>query len=83
MEGRGQDVERKAMCLIRCALLTARLLISPSASSWFSKKELEAKEKAMPKSATDIPKTTGSGYEPPHFAAPLPKRVNIALKCNG
>ena len=86
LKGHGRSWSRRgaeAMCLIRCALLTGRKLIAPSASSWFSKKELEAKEKAMPRSATDIPKTTGSGYELPHFAAPLPKRVNIALKCNG
>ena len=68
-----------AMCLIRCALLTGRKLVAPQASSWFSERELKAKEDAMPQTATDIPSKVGHGQEMPIQSVKLPKGVEIAL----
>ncbi len=83
LKGHGRSWSRRgaeSMCLIRCAILTGRDLIAPIANSWFSERELKAKEKTMPKGAGDIPKTVGHGYEPAIQKVKLPKSAAIALR---
>ena len=67
------------MCLIRCALTTGKDSICPSASSWFTKKELKKKEALLPKSAAEIPETSGRGWEFPQHPKVLTKNVAISL----
>lgn len=85
LKGHGRSWSRRgaeAMCLIRCAILTRRALVAPIASSWFSKSEIEAKENALPKSASDIPRKVGRGKKPAMPYAKLPKKAAIALSCS-
>ena len=82
IKGQGRSWSRagaEAMCLIRCALMTGRDLIAPSVSSWFSEKEIAIKEARLPHSASQIPQTTGHGWEPPQKPKVLTKNVAIPL----
>ena len=82
LKGQGRSWSRagaEAMCLIRCALFTGRDLIAPRVSSWFSEKEIAIKEARLPHSASQIPQTTGHGWEPPQKPKVLTKSIAIPL----
>ena len=82
LKGQGRSWSRagaEAMCLIRCALMTGRLLVAPPVRAWFSEKELDAAAAALPSSVTQIPMTSGRGREWMRPCAPLTKNVTISL----
>ncbi len=72
MKGRGMSWSRKgaeAMCLVRCALAEGRLLVAPKFPVFFSKKEMAAAARGLPRSASFVPESCGSGWMPPHQAS--------------
>ena len=83
LKGQGRSWSRagaEAMCLIRCAIMTGRSLIAPSACSWFTQHELAQQQASIAKRALRIPDTSGRGWEPPYHRKPLPKNVTIPLR---
>lgn len=82
-KNQGRSWSRKgaeAICLMRCALMSGRKLVAPSADSWFSKRELDARDRALAHKAVSD-KASGSGWEYPHRSRPLIKKVAISLSC--
>ena len=82
LKGQGRSWSRvgaEAICLIRCAIMTGRRLVAPSARQWFTQKERTAVLALLSKSASQIGSSTGKGWEPPHQSRPLPKNVTIPL----
>ena len=82
LKGQGRAWSRagaEAMCLVRCAIMTGRPLVAPPAPSWFTGRELAAKEASLPRSASQVPESSGKGWEPPHRSKPLSKNVTISL----
>ena len=82
LKGQGRSWSRagaEAMCLIRCAIITGRALVAPPVGQWFDERELAAGEASLPKSASQVPESSGKGWEPPHHPKPLSKNVTIPL----
>lgn len=82
LKGQGRSWSRRgaeAMCLIRCAIATGRALVAPPCTQWFTKRELAIKASLLPKSASEISKSSGTGWEYPYRSKPLSKSVNISL----
>ena len=86
LKGRGRSWSRagaEAMCLIRCAIMTRRSLLAPPARAWFTERELAAAEAALPRSAAEVPATSGRGREEMRPCRPLTKNVTIPLSRRG
>ena len=82
LKGQGRSWSRagaEAMCLVRCAIVTGRSLIAPPTPSWFTGRELAAEGASLPKSASQVPESSGKGREYPHRSKPLSKNVTIPL----
>ena len=82
LKGQGRSWSRagaEAMCLVRCAIMTGRALIAPPARSWFDERELAAASASLPRSASQVPESSGKGREYPHRSKPLSKNVTIPL----
>ena len=84
LKGHGRSWSRvgaEAMCLIRCAIMTGRALVAPPARAWFTEREIAVAEAALPKYASQVPMTSGRGWEPPQLPKVLTKNVTIPLSC--
>ena len=84
LKGQGRSWSRRgaeAMCLIRCAVMTGRPLVAPPARAWFTERELAAESASLPKCASQVPMTSGKGWEPPQLPKTLTKNVAIPLSC--
>ena len=82
LKGHGRSWSRagaEAMCLIRCAIMTGRALVAPPARAWFTEQELAAEAASLPKYASQVPMTSGRGWEPPQLPKLLTKNVTIPL----
>ena len=82
LKGHGRSWSRpgaEAMCLVRCAIMTGRALVAPPARAWFTERELAAEAAALPKYASQVPMTSGKGWEPPQLPKLLTKNVAIPL----
>ena len=82
LKGCGRSWSRRgaeAMCLVRCAIMTGRALVAPPARAWFTEREVAIAEAALPRSASDVPMTSGKGREAMRPCKPLSKNVTIPL----
>lgn len=82
LKGCGRSWSRRgaeAMCLIRCAIMTGRTLVAPPARAWFTERELAAEAASLPRHASQVPMTSGKGWEPPQLPKLLTKNVAIPL----
>ena len=83
MKGRGMSWSRKgaeAMCLVRCAIAEGRPLVAPKFPILFTRKEAAAAEKALPRSASLVPESCGSGWMPPHQSSAWAMRSNARFR---
>lgn len=70
----------EAICLIRAALQTGRLLVGPDKGALFSKKEVKRKQAILSQfTSSSIPVVVGSGYEMPFNHVSVPKNVSISV----
>lgn len=83
MKGRGMSWSRKgaeAMCLVRCAIAEGRPLVAPKFPAFFTKKEISAAAKGLPRSASLVPESCGSGWTPPHQSSTWAMRSNACFR---
>ena len=83
MKGRGMSWSRKgaeAMCLVRCALAEGRPLVAPKFPAFFTRKEIAAAARGLPRSASLVPESSGSGWMPPHQASTWAMRSNACFR---
>lgn len=86
LKGNGRSWSRRgaeAMCLVRCAVMTGRALVAPPARAWLTEREVAIAEAALPRSASDVPMTSGKGHEAMRPCKPLSKNVTIPLSYRG
>lgn len=70
----------EAICLIRAALQTGRLLIGPDKGVLYSEKEKKRKQAILSRfTPSSIPVVVGSGYEMPLCHVSIPKSVSISV----
>lgn len=83
MKGRGMSWSRKgaeAMCLVRCALAEGRPLVAPKFPAFFSRREVAAAAKGLPKTASRVAESCGSGWMPPHQASTWAMKSNACFR---
>lgn len=83
LKGQGRSWSRtgaEAMCLVRCALKMGKPLIPPQKDALFSATEQQAILRSCAKSASEIPKSSGHGYQPPHCASTSKMKTNAGFR---